>query len=221
MAFSFTSDVDTFQLNLVTLPTAWDGQSCVLELKEANYNWRQMEWWAFYFEYKVKEHLKQVCKIPGDNFFNRVTFDLKTQINWDIKAKAIKSDERRVILNDKLAMEQSIQAHGFHGEIIGLCDVEYNDHDRSFQKWHTALKGGLSKYEKRRKMESGTFSRYRKTSAELMEIIYVVFASKDLEKLDVMNQGKNSNDKPRPPKYSLNLGEMNDFRWKSQQFFEI
>ena len=220
MPYSFGSDVQSFKSKLLKLPIAWEAKASVLELKEADYNWRQMEWWAFYFEYKVKHLLKGVCSVPGDRF-DRVEFDLKTQINWDIKAKAIKSDDRRVILNDQSAMEQSIQAHGFHGEIIGLCDVEYNDKTRSFQNWHTELKGGLSEYEKRRRKEPGSFSRYRKTSAELMEIVYIVFNSEDLQKLDVMYQGKNSNDGSRRPKYMLRLGRIDDFLYEKQQFTEI
>ena len=194
----------------------------MLELKKADYNWRQMEWWAFYFEYKVKNLLKDVCSVPGDRF-DRVEFDLKTQINWDIKAKAIKSDDSGVILNDTSAMEQSIEAHGFHGEIIGLCDVEYNDIDRSFQNWHSELKGGLSKYEKQSRKDPTfrSFSRYRKTSAELMEIVYVVFDVDALEKLDVMKQGRNSNGRPRPPKYSLRLKQINKFKHENQQFSEV
>ena len=100
-----------------------------------------MEWWAFYFEWKVKNILNDKFQFAGDRFDN-VSFDLKGTINWDLKAKAIKSDDHKVILNDCVAMEQSIENHGFHGEIIALCDVEYNDLDRSFQKWHTELKGG-------------------------------------------------------------------------------
>ena len=220
MPYSFSLDVQSFKSKLSNLPVDWEGKASVLELKEADYNWRQMEWWAFYFEYKVKQHLKHVCSVPGDRF-DRVEFDLKTKINWDIKARAIKSDDRRVILNDKSAMEQSVQAHGCHGEIIGLCDVEYNDVNRSFQIWHTELKGGLSDYEKRRMREPLSFSRYRKTSAELTEIVYIVFNADDLPKLDVMNQGKNSNGKPRPPKYSLHLERIDDFLHEKQQFSEI
>ena len=94
---------------------------------------------------------------------------MKGEINWDLKAKAIKSDDHKVILNDRAAMEDSIARHGFHGEIIALCDVEYNDINRSFQRWHSELKGGLSKYEKERKQRTSV-SRYRKTK-ELTEIL--------------------------------------------------
>jgi hypothetical protein len=46
----YNTDIEILKVNLSSLPKFWDGKTCVLELKEANYNWRQMEWWAFYFE---------------------------------------------------------------------------------------------------------------------------------------------------------------------------
>jgi hypothetical protein len=148
-------------------------------------------------------------QFPGDRF-DTVGFDLKGAINWDLKAKAIKSDDHKVILNDCAAMEQSIEKHGFHGEIIALCDVEYNDLDRSFQKWHIELKGGKSEYEFERESRT-SISRYRKTKAELTEIVLLVLQKNDLEKLSIMRQGRNSNGKPRPEKYMLDFETIGEF----------
>jgi len=205
----YQKDIKILQTELLKLPKFWDGKLCVLELKEADYNWRQMEWWAFYFEWKAKSILNDKFQFSGDRFDN-VTFDLKGAINWDLKAKAIKSDDHKVILNDRLAMEQSIDSHDFHGEIIALCDVEYNDHDRSFQKWHTELKGGKSAYEIERENRT-SISRYRKTKAELTEIVLLILKKNDLEKLSIMKQGRNSNGKPRPEKYMLDLETISEF----------
>jgi hypothetical protein len=205
----YSKDIEILKANLPKLPKSWDGKSAVLELKESDYQWKQMEWWAFYFEYKFKKLFSGKFSFPGDKFGN-VTFDLKGAINWDLKAKAIKSDDHKVILNDKSAMEQSIATEGFHGEIIALCDVEYNDHDRSFQKWHTELKGGKSNYELERENRT-SISRYRKTKADLTEIVLLVFKKDDLNLLDTMKQGKNSNGDPRPEKYMLDLETIDNF----------
>ncbi len=59
----YQKDIEIIRNELVNIPKLWDGKECILELKQANYNWKQMEWWAFYFEYKAFELLK----IP---FFN-------------------------------------------------------------------------------------------------------------------------------------------------------
>jgi len=205
----YKRDIKILKANLINLPKFWDGKESILELKEADFQWRQMEWWAFYFEYKVKKLFANKFSFPGDQYDN-VSFDLKGEINWDLKAHAIKSDDHKVILNDKSAMEKSIEKIGYHGEIIALCDVEYNDKDRSFQKWHTELKGGKSNYELARE-ERTSVSRYRKTKAELMEIVLLIFKADDLEVLATMKQGRNSNGKPRPEKYMLDLETIDNF----------
>lgn len=208
----YTGDIRILKSRLKALPRFWDGKSCVLELKDADYNWRQMEWFGFYFEYKVRQALlPSKMQVPGDTFGN-VTFDVKGKINWDMKAKAIKSDSHVVILNDVEAMEKSVDLHGYHGEIIALCDVHYNDFDRSFQKWHSELKGGLSQYELNRISRTAT-SRYRKTDAVLTQILLVIFDSDDLELLSIMKQGRNSNGKSRKEKYALNIENIEKFKY--------
>jgi hypothetical protein len=205
----YKNDIDILKEKLINIPKFWEGKTCVLELKGAAYHWRQMEWWAFYFEYKAKYLLTDRFSFPGDKYDN-VSFDLKGAINWDLKAKAIKSDDHRVILNAKSAMEQSIEKSGYHGEIIALCDVEYNDVDRNFQKWHTELKGGKSDYELKREIRT-SISRYRKTKAELIEIVLLIFKADDLDLLPIMKQGRNSNGKPRREKYMLDLETTGNF----------
>ena len=183
----YKSDIDIIKACLINLPKLWDGKTCVLELKEADYNWRQMEWWAFYFEYKVKQLLADKFSFPGDKYDN-VSFDLKGAINWDLKAKAIKSDDHKVILNDKSAMEQSIEKFGCHGEIIALCDVEYNDIDWSFRKWQTELKGKWDfNFEQNRNI---SLYKYCITNIELIDILLLIFTKKDLGKLDILEKSK-------------------------------
>lgn len=203
MTPDFSKDIANAKSLLGDLPLAWDGKQSILELKEANYHWKQMEWWAFYFEHLCRQRLQGAFEIPGERL-GTVVFDLKGCVNWDMKAKAIKSDDHRCILNDCSAIESSVAKHGEHGVIIALCDVEYNDSDRTFQKWHSELKGGLSAYEKKRRARTAV-SRYRKTRADLAEILFLRFDEAALAQLGRMNQGRNSNGKPRPPKYMLDL----------------
>ncbi len=210
--YKFNKDIEILEKELQKIPKYWDGKQSILELKEADYNWRQMEWWAFYFEYQVKKVSNEYFQFPGDRF-GSVEFDLKGKINWDLKATALKTNNQMIILNDKIAMEHSIAENKFHGEIIGVCDVEYNDINRSFQKWHTELKGGKSNYEIEREKRT-SLSRYRKTKAEITEIILVVFKLKDLPKLSLMKQGRNSNGSNRNVKYMLNIENIDDFTHK-------
>ncbi|MCS6939053.1 MAG: hypothetical protein NZM94_07270 [Roseiflexus sp.] len=197
---------------LSNMPVEWDGRESVLELKYVNYNWRQMEWWSFYFEYLCFCRLQSYFSIPGDSFgkVKTASFDLKRTINWDLKAKAVKSDDHRSILNDKNAIDKSIEKHGAHGFIVALCDVEYNDDDRTFQKWHEELKGGKSKYEEEREKRTSV-SRYRKTRAKLLEILFLVVTSENKNELHEYRQGRNSNGRPRPPKYMLDYDQVDRF----------
>lgn len=206
MTLAFSKDVAKAKAALASLPCDWDGKKCVLELKQANYNWKQMEWWAFYFEHLCRQRLATVFEIPGERF-GTVRFDLKGSVNWDMKGKAIKSDKHDCILNDKTATDASINAHGSHGAMIALCDVEYNDENRTFQKWHSKLKGGLSTYEKERRTRTSV-SRYRKTRAVLTEILFLRLDATSIGRLGEMKQGRNSNGKPRPPKYLLDLEDI-------------
>lgn len=206
MTSAFSEDIAKAKKALATLPRVWEGKKSVLELKEANYNWRQMEWWAFYFEHLCHQRLAGVFQIPGERF-GTVGFDLRGCVNWDMKAKAIKSDDHKCILNDCSAIDATIAKYGEHGVLIALCDVEYNDVNRTFQKWHSELKGGLSAYEKERRTRTEV-SRYRKTRAELAELLFLRFDKAAVARLGRMNQGRNSNGAPRPPKYMLDLEDV-------------
>ncbi|MFN8589821.1 MAG: hypothetical protein U0031_00075 [Thermomicrobiales bacterium] len=139
-----------------------------------------------------------------------MTFDLKRRLNWDLKSKAIKSDDHRAILNDCAAMEWSITTFGEHGSVVALCDVEYNDVDRSFQRWHMELKGGPSRYERERAVRTSV-SRYRKTSAVLTELLFLRFDGSNVGHLETMRQGRNSNGRSRPLKYQVNLEHVSPF----------
>ncbi len=98
----------------------------------------------------------------------------------------------------------SIAQYDAHGLIVALCDVEYNDDDRTFQRWQEELKGGKSRYEIEREQRTSV-SRYRKTQAVLIEILFLVITSKNVKFLDFYHQGRNSDGTPRPPKYMLDL----------------
>ncbi len=177
-------------------------------------NFSKMDWRTFYFELLCRRRLASKFSIPGCQYGSTATscFDLKRSVNWDLKAKAIKSDDHRSILNDTEAMNWSIKEYGVHGLIIGLCDVEYNDNDRSFQRWHEELKGGKSKYQLEREQRTSV-SRYRKTRAELQEILFLAVTPENISLLDIHHQGRNANGKPRPAKYMLDYDEeiLNEF----------
>jgi len=182
-------------------------------MKDRDFQWKQMEWWAFYFEMLCHDRLREVLRMPGDTD-GRCTWDGTGHINWDFKAKAIKTDSHSLILNDKSSMDASIEKHNEHGLLICLCDVEYNDKERTFQRWRESLQGGKSDYQVRREQRTST-SRYRKTLAVPTELLFVQICDADLQRLGTMKQGRNSNDKDRPPKYMINLSKCEDLIQKT------
>ena len=118
-------------------------------------------------------------------------------------------DFQLFILNDQTAMKASIAEHGEHGLIVCLCDVEYNDKDRTFQKWREELQGGKSAYQIARALRTSN-SRYRKVLAVPVELVFMRFDQGSLDRLGTMRQGRNSNGKPRPIKYSVSLTKCAD-----------
>ena len=195
---------------LRSLPRLWDGKDAISHLREIDYHWRQMEWIGYYFEALCRERLG-ACgfAVPGEKF-GRVEFDCKDRINWDFKASAIKSGNHKAVLNDKRAIEESIERNGAHGIALALVDVEYNDENRSFQKWHSALKGGLSDYEKER-IRRNAVSRYRKTRAELHQILLLAVTAENSGSLALFRQGRNADGSPRNPKYMLDVEKAGAF----------
>jgi hypothetical protein len=208
MNSDYKNDIDILVDKLPSLPKEWNGEYSVLELKDAKFNWRQMEWWAFFLEHKMKEFLSADFSFPGDRY-GRVAFDLKRNINWDIKGSVAFNYDENIILNDKLAMDYSITEHGLHGEIIALFEPDFDD-DGAFKEWHSNLKGGKSKYEVERENRTAN-SRRRKKNVKLVELIFVVLKKDDLDNLGTMNQGRNSNGLPRKPKYMLDLRQIHKF----------
>ena len=205
---SYSSDLKKIMPLLTDLPLRWDGKECILEMKKAQFQWKQMEWWAFYFELLCHNRLGSVLTMPGAKH-GSVEWDGKGSINWDFKASAIKTDSHTVPLNDREAMNASIQEHGEHGLIICECDVEYNDCDRSFQQWREELAGGKSDYQKKREKRTDR-SRYRKTLAVPVEILFLKFTSESIDRLGIMKQGRNSDGSARKYKYNINLNKCSD-----------
>lgn len=204
----FSNDLKLLIPLLRDIPRRWEGKPCIEEMKEKGFQWRQMEWWAFYFELICHERLGSVLRMPGDKH-EATVWDGTGAINWDFKAKAIKTDTQSFILNDQAAMRASVEKHGEHGLIVCMCDVEYNDKDRSFQKWRESLQGGKSPYQIERETRTSN-SRYRKVLAVPIELVFMRFDKDSLDRLTTMRQGRNSNGKPRPIKYSVSLTKCAD-----------
>jgi len=193
-----------------SLPIKWDGKQSILEMKEANYpQWKQMEWIGFYFQFLCEQKLSGIMQIPGPQYGN-VKFDAYNIIPWDFKAHAMNTSSHQIIVNDSMAIANGIKDFGAVGVILAVGKVEYNDENRTFQKWHEELKGGKSRYEIERE-KRGAWSRLRKVSFELKQISFIIITDDVLEKCGAFQRGfRNSNGSPRNEKVLLDLEKLDD-----------
>ena len=115
------------------------------------------------------------------------------------------TSSHQIIVNDSEATANGIKDYGAVGLILALGKVLYNDEDRTFQKWHEALKGGLSNYSLER-IHRGAWSRLRKVSFDLKQISFIKITDNTLVKCGSFQRDfRNSDGSPRKEKVLLDL----------------
>ena len=196
------------RIALEVVPLMMDGKKCVEQMRdEEDKRWRQVQWQGFYFEMILQSALtrnlgggrKKLVNTEFDYVYKNI-WDMKTHSNINSKGKVT---DGLVILNDTRAMDLAIQNGGMG--LIMLSGIP--TYDLEFTKWHKKYRGNTSG-EPRRVLKS-------KFIAESLEIYFIPTTSRLEEALQKMEieikpQGKNSNGKPRPSKYSLNLNNANN-----------
>ena len=192
------------------MPKVWDGRSAIIEMREGgSTQWRQMEWMGFYFEFLCETHFDDIIDMPGKKYGN-TRFDAFCEISWDFKAHAANTTRHDVVTNDVEAIRNTLDDHGYYGMILAIGEVEYNDEERTFKRWHDELKERISKYEVNR-INRGAMSRRRKTEFVLSEIHFICLNSETLDQCgSLYHQGRNANGKPRPPKFNVNIQKIPD-----------
>ncbi|HAF07114.1 MAG: hypothetical protein QME48_07140 [bacterium] len=91
------------------------------------------------------------------------------------------TSRHQIIVNDSEATANGIKDYGMVGLILALGKVLYNYEDRTFQRWHEELKGGLSNYSFER-IKRGAWSRLRKISFDLQQISFLKITDDTLVK---------------------------------------
>lgn len=196
------------------IPKIVDGKKAILELKAVNYQWRQMEWIGWYFEYFIFNLLSESITGSKGPKYGNTTFDFQKEFVWDIKVhpmiKPNGSKNEPMILNDKEAIENCISQNNGVGFIVIKGNAQFDD-DGSFKQWHDILKGGHSNYEIER-IRRGSNSRRRKTEFIVQSIEILFFTT-----IDQLNRGieerwisffqegmRNADGSPRRAKYAIN-----------------
>lgn len=180
-----------------------------------------MEWIGWYFEYAAREALtKEIGGSRGPSF-GRTGFDYRRDFVWDLKAHpttmASGAPAKSAVLNDKEAIETCVAEHGGVGFIIAEGRAEY-DTTGAFKRWHDALKGGASQYEKER-VARGAPSRKRKTSFRIEGYETLFFRLRaDLQRgekegwlLRFQEGMRNANGSPRRAKYMVDTTAIPDW----------
>jgi len=193
------------------LPPVWNGKDAILELKSAEYQWKQMEWIGWYFEWKAKRVL--IGKLGGSDGpkYGNTRFDYRKEFVWDLKAHPGNSRTLFTILNDVEAIDRSIREFGTIGFILAVGTVGY-DESGSFKPWHDGLKGGVSRYEEERVLR-GAKSRRRKISFEVENYLTFALDREDIVRglsegwlRDTFQKGmRNADGSSRRAKYSIRL----------------
>jgi len=193
------------------IPRVWDGKACVQKLREADYQWRQMEWIGWFFEYEAKRVLIESLGGGDGPRFGNTTMDYKREFVWDLKAHVTNSGQKWAVLNDQEAIQTCIEQFGAVGFVIACGEAEYDD-TGAFKQWHDALKGKRSAYEGER-IRRGAASRRRKAAFTLEVYRLLVFGSLD-ELAEATEEGwlgdfqkgmRNADGSPRRAKYKVRM----------------
>jgi hypothetical protein len=133
------------------VPRLWNGKQAILELREADYQWKQMEWIGWYFEFKARKIVMGGLGGTKGPRYGSTEFDYQGRHVWDFKAHIENAASHPwTIINDKEAVNLCIRSFGGMGIILAYGLAEYDDEGGTFKSWHDQLKGGRSDYETER-----------------------------------------------------------------------
>ena len=194
------------------MPKVWDGRESILEMKSAGFRyWKQMEWIDFYFKFLCQKHFAGIIDIPGKKY-GITEFDAFREISWDFKVDSVDAETYSVTANDAEAIADIISDYGYYGIILAIGDMEYDDEETSFKKWHDELRERTSNYETNR-INSGIMSRTRKTAYVLEEIHFICFDSETLHQCCGLFQdrfGETDRNRSKEKEVRIDIGEIPD-----------
>lgn len=162
-----------------SMPKVWAGRESIPEMRDTGFKyWRQEEWIEFYFKFLCQKHFASIINMPGKKYGN-AEFDAFREISWDFKVDSVDPGTYNVTANDAEAIADTLNGYGYYGIILAIGDMELDDKETSFKKWHDELRGEVSKYDTY-KINSGIMSRTRKTTFTLEKIHFICFNSETL-----------------------------------------
>ena len=210
--------VNTFDAFFNSIIKDWNGIDCYKEMIEADYNNKfQSEWAGFYLEflmgnYIIAHHLYDIVKYEQNKKNDDIDLDLYfSKINSYGDLKMHSENSNGVLGNDKDTVEKLLE----EGNIYYIvCNHETEmDKDHNFEVttfWNQIQnKDDLLSYSSKMKYEVHLKSYY------ILEI-----NKYNYKYVDIYNQGKNSDGKPRRPKISISSKNFENFLIHTVEFTE-
>lgn len=191
-------------------PKRFDAKESIKWLHKHTTQKKQDEWAAFFFEeYSFPLLTNFLGGWKGPRITKDKRFDYQREFVWDLKMESVIDKNggkpKFIILNDQNATDRIIQDEKGIGFIIAKTEFVF-DLDGKLKKWRNDFENKTPK-----KTGPGK-TRVLKTKGRVKELLAVLICGKTgMEKalsegwIDVYPQGRNSNGKPRPPKYKMIL----------------
>lgn len=191
--------IDIKRIAISVTPKIMEGKTCVLFMQKVGGKWKKTEWHGEYYEMNLFAALVNTIG-GGKRKFLNTTFDYACLNTWDIKVASVNGSKSKThYVNDERAVKAAISKGG-----LGLIILS-GDSQRSWQfaKWHKKLRG-----------QQGEPSK-KLTETFIPRELDIFFIPDDIAlksalssgALKLQTQGKNSNGKARPKKYSINLAK--------------
>ena len=202
-----------------TIPAEWNGIECISEMSESGYSQSmQAEWAGSYNEFRLRKYLDEHpeasrhIEFYQDRSRGGIDLDLRLpSINSYADVKIHSSASGAVIGNDCRTVDRILDENPDAKIYLLVTDIQAR-RDRDFDYETTVFWNNLLHKENRY-----SYGRRMKHSAAVDKVSLLEINSANRDRLSLFRQGRNSNGKPRFPKYKINRKDIEAFavkEWK-------
>lgn len=202
-----------FEDYVKTMPAEWNGIECISEMSESGYSQAmQAEWAGSYNEYCLRKYLDENpeaarhIEFYQDRSKGGIDLDLRLpSINSYADVKIHSSASGAVIGNDCRTVDRILDENPDAKIYLLVTNIQAR-RDRDFGYETTIFWNGLLHKENRY-----SYGRRMKHSAAVDKVSLLEINSANRDRLSLFRQGRNSNGKPRFPKYKINRKDIEAF----------
>ena len=210
--------VNTFDQFFKSITKDWFGIECYKEMIDANYNNKfQSEWAGFYLEYLmdryiIEHHLFDIIRYEQNKKEDQIDLDLYfSKINSYGDLKTHSDNSGGIIGNDKETVEKLLGDGNIYYIVCNHDTVMDKDHNYEVTTFWNAIQN---------KTDLMSYSSKMKYEVHLKSYYILEINKYNYQYVDVYNQGKNSDGKPRKPKISISNKNIGNFLIHAVEFKE-